>query len=138
MTSPAVDVIYAIYTGSEPGPHFVCWILGVVPFNMWLISCWEEHKCCYKLSKCTKWHLFHSKWLKLSFCHVLNGTTSEIQHRKWGPMITLTSIETFCKAEWCHVLFRNKELQILQIYLFAYILTNFYSHCLKLIMIEEK
>ena len=28
---------------------------------------WEENKCYYKLSKCTKWHLFHSKWSKLSF-----------------------------------------------------------------------
>ena len=35
---------------------------------MWPISSWEENKqCCYKLSKCTKWHLFHSKWSKLSF-----------------------------------------------------------------------
>ena len=42
-------------------------ISGVVPFNTWLISSWEANKCCYKLSKCTKWHLFYSKWLKLSF-----------------------------------------------------------------------
>ena len=49
------------------GPNFLCWISGVVPFNLWLISSWEKIKCCYKLSKCTKWHLFHSKWLKLSF-----------------------------------------------------------------------
>ena len=35
---------------------------GVVKFNTWLISIWEENKCCYKMSKCTKWHLFHSKW----------------------------------------------------------------------------
>ena len=34
---------------------------------MWLITSWEENKCCYKLSKCTKWHLFYSKWSKLSF-----------------------------------------------------------------------
>ena len=27
---------------------------------------WEENKSCYKLSKCTKWHLFHSKLSKLS------------------------------------------------------------------------
>ena len=33
----------------------------------WLIPRWEKKKCCYKLSKCTKWHLFHSKWSKLSF-----------------------------------------------------------------------
>ena len=60
------------------GPHFLCWILGVVPFNTWLISSWEENKFCYKLSKCTKWHLFHSKWSKLSFwikihsCHFVS------------------------------------------------------------------
>ena len=40
---------------------------GVVPFNKWLILSWEENKCCYKLNKCTKWLLFHWKWLKLSF-----------------------------------------------------------------------
>ena len=49
------------------GPLFLYWFLGVVPFNTWLISSWEENKCCYKLSNCTKWHLFHSKWSKLSF-----------------------------------------------------------------------
>ena len=26
-------------------PHFLCWILGVVPFNTWLISSWEENNC---------------------------------------------------------------------------------------------
>ena len=45
------------------GPHFLCWFSGVGPFKTWLISSWEENK----LSKCTKWHLFHSKWSKLSF-----------------------------------------------------------------------
>ena len=49
------------------GPHFLCLISGVFLFNTWLISSWEENKCCYKLSKCTKWHLFHSKWSELSF-----------------------------------------------------------------------
>ena len=24
------------------GPHFLCWISGVVPFTTWLISSWEE------------------------------------------------------------------------------------------------
>ena len=49
------------------GPHFLCWISGVVQFNRWLFSNWEENKCRYKLSKCTKWHIFHSKRSKLSF-----------------------------------------------------------------------
>ena len=31
------------------------------------ISSWEKNNCCYKVSKCTKWQLFHSKWSKLSF-----------------------------------------------------------------------
>ena len=39
------------------GPHFLRWISGVVPFNTWLISSWEENNCCYKLS-----NYFHSKW----------------------------------------------------------------------------
>ena len=70
------------------GPHFLCWISGVVPFNMWLISSWEENKCCHKLSKCTKWHLpvslkivevvilsendRHFEWKWLSFCQLLS------------------------------------------------------------------
>ena len=29
----------------DTGPHLLCWISGVVPFNMWLISSWEEDKC---------------------------------------------------------------------------------------------
>ena len=49
------------------GPHSLCWISGVVPYHMWLILSWEKNKYCYKLKKCTKWHLFHSKWSKLSW-----------------------------------------------------------------------
>ena len=32
------------------GPHFLYLVLGVVPFNTWLISSWEESHWCYKLS----------------------------------------------------------------------------------------
>ena len=32
------------------GSHFLCWISGVVLFNTWLISSWEENNRCYKLS----------------------------------------------------------------------------------------
>jgi hypothetical protein len=46
---------------------FTIWLLRVVSFNMWLISSLKDSKCCYKLSKCTNWHSFHSKCLKLSF-----------------------------------------------------------------------
>ena len=49
------------------GPHFLCSISGVVPINTRLILSWEENKCCYKLSKCIKWHILHSKRSKLSF-----------------------------------------------------------------------
>ena len=45
----------------------MCWISGVVPFNTWPISSWVENTSCYKLRKCTKWHIFHSKWSNLSF-----------------------------------------------------------------------
>ena len=60
---------YAVYFSQifYLGPHFLCGISGVVQFTMWLISSWEENKCCYKLSKCTKWHLFQKQWSKLSF-----------------------------------------------------------------------
>ena len=43
------------------GSHFLGWIFGVVPFNTWLISGWEENKYCCKLRKCTEWHLFHTR-----------------------------------------------------------------------------
>ena len=52
------------------GPPFVCWISGVVPFNMWPISSWEENNCCYKLINwqndnylVSKWHL-RPFWVK--------------------------------------------------------------------------
>ena len=59
-------------TERHTASHFLCWIVGVVPFNTWLLLGWEENKCCYKLSKWTKWHVFHTKWLKLSFCQLLS------------------------------------------------------------------
>ena len=48
-------------------PHFLCWISGVVPFNSWLISSWEEHICCYNLS-------------------TLAGTPSEKLERKYSEL----------------------------------------------------
>ena len=56
----------SLYKPYFKGPHFLFWILWVVPFNTWLILSWEESKYYYKLSKCTKWHLYHSKGSKLS------------------------------------------------------------------------
>ena len=54
----------SLFWASDPmtdyGPLFLCWFLGVVPFNTWHTSSWEENKCYYKLSKCKKWHLFQS------------------------------------------------------------------------------
>ena len=50
-------------------PLFLCWFLGVVPFNMWPISSCEENKCCYKLSKCTKWH---RKKVSENSCHFVS------------------------------------------------------------------
>ena len=61
-TKPLEDVVQAIL-----GPLFLSWFLAAVPFNTWLISSWEENKCCYKLRQSTKLHLFHSKWSELSF-----------------------------------------------------------------------
>ena len=55
----------AISSPTEFGPNFLCWISGVVQFTTWLISSWEENKCCYMVSKCRKWH--HLKWYKLPF-----------------------------------------------------------------------
>ena len=49
------------------GPLLLSWFSEVVPFNTWLFSSWEGNKCCYKMSKCTKLHLFHSKLSKFSF-----------------------------------------------------------------------
>ena len=105
-------------------PHFLCWILGVVQLNTWLISSWEENICCYKMSKCTKWLLLHSKWSKVSFwvkivviffrcsacnnsylisqleiIHVLNGTSPEIQQRKWGLQEVPNVQQTFSQFQ---------------------------------------
>ena len=44
------------------GPHFLCFLGGIVPFNTWLTSSWEEKKCCYKLSNWQNDNYFHSKW----------------------------------------------------------------------------
>ena len=76
------------------GPHFLCWVSVVVPFNMLLISSWEGNKCC----QLTKWPVFSLKmttstilsetdvilWIcsacwfssKLEISHVLNGTAT--------------------------------------------------------------
>ena len=43
------------------GPHFLCWISGVVSFNTWLISSWEENNCCYKSRNWQNDSYFHSK-----------------------------------------------------------------------------
>ena len=43
------------------GPHFLCWILGVVPINTWVISSWEENSCCLQAEQLTKWWLFSLK-----------------------------------------------------------------------------
>ena len=75
--------------------------MGWRNFHTWN-SAHSEILYCYKLSKCTKWHLFHSKGWKLSFrvkiVFILSVaqlvTTviffsawdkSRVQHRKWGP-----------------------------------------------------
>ena len=44
------------------GPLFLCWYLGVVPFNTWLISSWEWNTCWANAQ-----NDLHSKWSKLSF-----------------------------------------------------------------------
>ena len=65
----------------------LCCILGVVPFNMWLISTWEEYKCCYKLRKCIKLQLFSLKitaWVKqMSFCAFAQLVTTFIFFSAW-------------------------------------------------------
>ena len=53
--------LYSAQFESKYRSSFSVWILAVIPSNIWLISSWEDKKCCYKLSKYTKWHLFHSK-----------------------------------------------------------------------------
>ena len=47
------------------GPHFLRWISGVVPFNMWLIPSREENKCCFKLSNDK-----HVEWNRLHFVYI--------------------------------------------------------------------
>ena len=47
--------------GHDYGHHFLCWLSGVVPFNTWLISSWEEKKLLLKADQLTKWQLFSLK-----------------------------------------------------------------------------
>ena len=54
------------------GFHFLCWILGVVPFNMWLISSRKENNCCYKLSNWQNDNFKHFEWNKCHFGHLLS------------------------------------------------------------------
>ena len=48
------------------GPHVLCSISGVVPLTRDLSQAEKEINVITRW-KCTKWHLFHSKWSKLSF-----------------------------------------------------------------------
>jgi hypothetical protein len=57
-----LSVFYHGWLSANLGPHFLCWISGVAPFNMWLISKWEENKYGYKLSNWQNDNYFHSKW----------------------------------------------------------------------------
>ena len=46
-----------------------------------------KNKCCYNLSKCTKWHIFHSKWSKLSVAQLVTTfiffSAWDKSHVKW-------------------------------------------------------
>ena len=44
------------------GTQFLCWFSGVIPFNTWLISSWEENECCFKLSNWQNDDYFLSNW----------------------------------------------------------------------------
>ena len=66
------------------GHHFLCWISGIVPFNIWLISSWEENECCYKMSKCTKWHMYIPiKMVELVILSVAHLVTTVIFFSAW-------------------------------------------------------
>ena len=64
-------------------PQFLCRILGVVPFNMWLTSRWEENNCCYKLSNWQNDNSFHSKWQLWQFCAFAQFVTTVIFFSAW-------------------------------------------------------
>ena len=71
------------------GPHFQCWVLGVVLFNTWLISSWE------KITVVTSWAtdkmtVFYSKWQLrpfwvkyMSFCAFAQLVTTFIFFSAW-------------------------------------------------------
>ena len=61
------------------GPHFLCWISGVVPFNTWLISSWEENNCCYKLSNWQNDNFDHFEWNRCHFVHLLSLLTTQLE-----------------------------------------------------------
>ena len=55
------------------GSHFLCWISEIVSFNTWVISSWQENKCCFKLSKYI--HKMTSMSLKLVEAVILSGNS---------------------------------------------------------------
>ena len=77
----------------DTGPHVLCWISGVVPFNTWLISTWEENNCFYKLSNWQNDNHFHSKWQlrpfwvkyipRCHFVHLLSLLTTFLFFSAW-------------------------------------------------------
>ena len=44
------------------GPYFLCWISGVVPFNTWLISSWEENNVVTSWANAQNGWSCHFEW----------------------------------------------------------------------------
>ena len=47
--------------------YFCVGFSWIVTFNTWLISCWEENNCCYRLRNWQNEDCFHSKWKLQTF-----------------------------------------------------------------------
>ena len=98
------------------GPHFLCRISGVVPLATWLISGWEENECwsCHfvSCSACKNSYVLSSQH---DISDVLNGTTPEIQHRKWGPYTVAHTIDCVCNKMLNHGLKHGSFLSLFKL-----------------------
>ena len=101
------------------GPHFPCWVLGVVLFNTWLISSWDKNKCCYKLSNWQNDNYLHSKWQLWPFWVKSMSFCAFAQPKKSGPnsLDPCTNSET-TNSEFLQIFRQLKQgLQVRFVYL---------------------
>ena len=103
------------------------------PWNTWLISNWEKNNCCYKLSKCTKWQLFHSKWSKLSF-----RVKIVVMRNRWTPNFWSEKLKNYNQSSLKHrnesrilLTFLKKQMTVKETHL-----VKFFKICLLFVFLQ--